>query len=37
VTKKKHKVWERVQENLATLREMPLREAEQPGILAADH
>lgn len=37
VTKKKHKIRGRAQENLATLREMPLREAEQPRIVAADH
>jgi len=34
--KRKHKVWERVQEHPATLRQMPLREAEQPGTVAAD-
>jgi hypothetical protein len=37
VTKKNHKAWERVQDNLATLREMPLREAVQPGLVASDH
>ena len=37
VTKRDRKAWEQVQENLATLHEMPLRQAEQPGIVAADH
>lgn len=37
VTRKNRKAWAQVQQDLATLREMPLREAEQPGIVASDH
>ena len=37
ITKKNRKAWERVEEELATLRAMPLRQAEQPGIVAPDH
>jgi len=37
VTKKNRKAWERVQEDLATLRVMPLGEERQPGLVASDH
>jgi len=37
VTKKNHKHWEKVQENLATLREMPARQPVEPGLVATDH
>jgi hypothetical protein len=37
VTKKNHKAWERVQENLATLHQMPVGEALEPGLVASDH
>ena len=37
VTRKNQKAWERVQEDLATLRRMPLGEAEPPGLVAMDH
>lgn len=37
VTKKNHKAWTRVQEDLATLREMPLRNRVEPGLVARDH
>lgn len=37
VTKRNQKAWSKVQDDLATLREMPLREAQQPGIVASDH
>ena len=35
-TKRDHKAWEQVQENLATLRQMPVGEQEQPGLMAGD-
>ena len=37
VTKKNREAWQHVQDNLATLREMPLREAVQSGLVASDH
>jgi len=37
VIKRNRKAWSRVQEELATLREMPLREAVQPGLMATEH
>ena len=37
VTKKNAKAWERVQQDLATLHEMPLREQVEPGLVASDH
>jgi Zinc dependent phospholipase C len=37
ITKNNQKAWTRVQEDLATLRQMPLRQAEQPGLVATDH
>ncbi len=37
VTKKHHKAWTRVQEELATLHEMPLRTTEEPGLVASAH
>ena len=36
-TKKNHKAWEHVQEDLATLHQMPLRERVEPGLVASDH
>ena len=37
VTKKNPKAWERVQQDLATLHQMPLREQVEPGLVASDH
>jgi len=37
VTRKDKKEWTRVQQDLATLREMPLRNPVEPGLVASDH
>jgi hypothetical protein len=37
ITKKNRKAWERVQDELATLHQMPIGEAREPGLVASDH